>query len=269
VGQAVLGIDAAWTPHQPSGVALLQQQGELWRCLALAPSYASFLALAEGTPVDWSARPKGSRPAMAELLLAAAHLAGQPVDYIAIDMPLSTEPIGGRRAADQSVSRLFGSRGCSVHSPTADRPGGLADRIRADLQNEGYPLQTTADPPCPRGVIEVNPHVALLALLQIDYLLAYKVSRSHRYWPGVPVRERVHRLLAKFHEIQYGLSQRIEAINLPLPRPDQVASMAALKPLEDTLDALVCAWVAIEHLAGRTRGLGDAKATIWCPNAAF
>ena len=33
----VLGIDAAWTAHNPSGVALVQQAEQGWRCLALAP----------------------------------------------------------------------------------------------------------------------------------------------------------------------------------------------------------------------------------------
>jgi predicted RNase H-like nuclease len=267
MGQTVLGIDAAWTEHQPSGLALLQGQGEGWRSLAVAPSYESFLALAEGTPVDWSARPQGSPPAMAELLRAAEHLAGQPMDCIAIDMPLSTEKINGRRAADREVSRLFGSRGCSVHSPNAERPGSIANKIRPDLQNLSYPLHTTGDRPGPGGVIEVYPHVALLALLQVDYRVPYKVSRSQRYWPGLPVPERIRRLLENFKVIRDALSQRIEAITLPLPEPDQVTSMAALKTLEDSLDALVCAWVAIEHLAERTSGLGDATAAIWCPSA--
>ena len=37
---AVLGIDAAWTTTNPSGVALVALVGERWRCVALAPSYA-------------------------------------------------------------------------------------------------------------------------------------------------------------------------------------------------------------------------------------
>ena len=46
----VLGIDAAWTAHNPSGVALVQRAEQGWRCLALAPSYDAFLALAAGHP---------------------------------------------------------------------------------------------------------------------------------------------------------------------------------------------------------------------------
>ena len=35
--------------------------------------------------------------------------------------------------------------------------------------------------------------------------------------------------------------------------------------VEDMLDALISAWIGIEHLEGRTVGLGDATAAIWVP----
>jgi len=49
---AILGIDAAWTEKEPSGVALIEGARGGWRCVAVTPSYGTFLALAEGTPVD-------------------------------------------------------------------------------------------------------------------------------------------------------------------------------------------------------------------------
>ena len=270
-GELVLGIDAAWTAHQPSGIALVRRQGESWRCVALAPSYTSLIALATGIPVDWSARAQGSQPQMPALLRAAEQLGAGRVDLIAFDMPLSTQPIGHRRQEDRAISRIFGNRGCAVHSPTAQRPGAIADGIRHDLEDCGYGLQTVAAQPGPGGLIEVYPHVALLALLESKYRVPYKVSRSLQYWrkEQLSVNERIGRLLAEFGRIRDGLAQQIQDINLPLPQSTEVQSLSALKPLEDCLDALVCAWVAIEHLQGRTRGLGDASAAIWCPTAAF
>jgi hypothetical protein len=38
-----------------------------------------------------------------------------------------------------------------------------------------------------------------------------------------------------------------------------------LKRYEDTLDALVCAWLGFRFLAGKTLPLGDETAAIWCP----
>jgi predicted RNase H-like nuclease len=237
----------------------------------LAPSYAGFIALAEGIPVDWSARAKGSYPDMVALLEAAEKLSGGRIDLIAFDLPLSTETIGSRRQADRHVSRVFGNRGCAVHSPMALRPGAIADGIRQQLEENGYHLQTTEGQPGPGGLIEVYPHVALLALLESQYRVPYKVSRSLQYWrtQHLSVQKRIERLLEEFRRIRDGLAQHIEAINLPLPQPTEVKALSALKPLEDCLDALVCAWVGIEHLQTRTRGLGDVTAAIWCPTAAF
>ncbi|MEB3353099.1 MAG: DUF429 domain-containing protein [Cyanobacteriota bacterium] len=270
-GAAVLGMDAAWTVRQPSGIALVQLNAGRWRCLGIAPSYQSFEDLAASTPVDWAQRHKGSQPSMERLLTAAQRLAGTPVSLIAVDMPLATEPIDGRRTADHEVSRHFGSRGCSVHSPGRERPGRLADDIRAELQALGYELQTAAVHSQGPGVMEVYPHVALLALLERHYRVPYKVSRSLQYAKeeGLSRQERMERLLKEFQQIRAGLQRRIAAIDLPLPDVADVASLAALKPLEDCLDALICAWVGIEHLQGRTRGLGDRTAAIWCPEAAF
>ena len=100
---ALLGIDAAWTYKNPSGVSLLtlDERGE-WRCVALAPSYDSFLDLAAGTPVDWESRPTGGSVEVGELLSAAQALgADSVVEVVAIDMPLSLLPITGRRDGGQ------------------------------------------------------------------------------------------------------------------------------------------------------------------------
>ena len=52
-----------------------------------------------------------------------------------------------------------------------------------------------------------------------------------------------------------------------IPAPSEVSTLASLKPVEDMLDGLICAWIGIEHLEGRTVGLGDNTASIWIPQA--
>jgi hypothetical protein len=98
-GQCVLGIDAAWTAHQPSGIALVQPTTTGWSCLAVTPSYASFLAQATGQ--TWTPKQKatGSRPEPAALLQASKQLTGEEVSCVSADMPLATTPITSRRAA--------------------------------------------------------------------------------------------------------------------------------------------------------------------------
>jgi len=51
--RAILGIDAAWTEGEPTGVALIQGEGSSWSTAAVAPSYEAFVALSQGVPVNW------------------------------------------------------------------------------------------------------------------------------------------------------------------------------------------------------------------------
>ena len=266
-GPCVLGIDAAWTAHNPSGVALVQRKAEGWQCLALAPSYDAFIRLASGQHWDPKTKASGSRPDPAALLQASQQLAGAAVSCVAVDMPLATTPITSRRAADTAIASRFGTRGCAVHSPSSERPGAIADQLRGDFAALGYQLHTTAVPTPFPALIEVYPHVALLALLERNYRVPYKVSRSLQYWKAESLTpaERIERLLIEFRAINTGLEAQISGIPEFIPEPSEVTTLASLKPIEDMLDALICAWMGIEHLEGRTAGLGDESAAIWIP----
>ena len=264
--RSVLGIDAAWTAHHPSGIALVKCAGGRWRCELLAPSYDAFIDQASGQACNPARKATGSRPDPAALLRASKQRIGSCIDCIAVDMPLAMIPISRRRAADTAIASRYGSRGCAVHSPSAQRPGVIADQLRAELEALGYRLQT-ADPQSGPALIEVYPHVALLTLLNLSYRLPYKVSRSGRYWRGEQLSraQRIERLLSHFQEIRSGLAAHIDDIPPLIPEASEVTTLASLKPFEDMLDALICAWVGIEHLEGRTLGLGDHSAAIWVP----
>ena len=266
-GHCVLGIDAAWTAHQPSGIALVQNTATGWRCLAVAPSYEAFIGLASGQTWDPQQKATGSRPDPPALLKASQQLAGAEVSCVSVDMPLATTPITSRRAADTAISSRFGPRGCAVHSPSAERPGAMADQLRADFAALGYPLHTSGSEPAIPGLIEVYPHVALLALLERNYRVPYKVSRSLQYWKAesLPPAERIKRLLIEFRAIKAGLGAHISGIPALIPERSELKTLASLKPVEDMLDALICAWMGIEHREGRTVGLGDESAAIWIP----
>jgi predicted RNase H-like nuclease len=79
------------------------------------------------------------------------------------------------------------------------------------------------------------------------------------------VRERINALLSEFEQIASGLRSCFGPIPVPLPPAKDITRMTQLKRYEDALDALVCAWVGTEYLAGRTVPLGDDTAAIWCP----
>ena len=113
--------------------------------------------------------------------------------------------------------------------------------------------------------MEVYPHPALITLTEASYRLPYKVSRSRRYWPDRTPAERRANLLAQFEEILMALSVEIHEIPIELPEPNSGVSTSGLKRYEDSLDALVCAWVGAKYLEGDAEPYGDDAAAIWVP----
>jgi hypothetical protein len=71
-------------------------------------------------------------------------------------------------------------------------------------------------------------------------------------------------LLDEFVKIGKALTDYFGPIGFQIPSIAE-QPLSSLKRYEDSLDALVCAWVGAEHLAGRTVPYGDSTAAIWCP----
>ncbi len=261
--RAVIGIDAAWTARQPSGVALCVERRHRWDCCTLAPSYSDFAGCADGKPVEWSrASVAGGKPDPARILHAARRLVPDAsIEAVAVDIPLARSPIVGRRDCDQAISREYGARHCSTHSPSRERPGVISTAIGDGFAASGFRLATSATAVRP-AILEVYPHTALLALVGARERVKYKVSKSRRYWPGDPPVTRRERLVTQWDAILDHLRRHM-SLDLDLPR--SFSTFAAMKRYEDAIDAAVCAWVAIEFLEGRAQPFGNADAAIWCP----
>jgi predicted RNase H-like nuclease len=260
--RTVLGIDAAWTLTQPSGVALVAEAATGWQLIAVEPSYQRFQARATGD-LATEVRPSGSPPVASALLASSAALCGRPVDLVAIDMPLSHTRIDGRRASDDAVSREYGARKCGTHTPSALRPGRISDDLRESFERASYPLQTTVI--SPPGLIEVYPHPALVELANACERLPYKAGKLRNYWPALPPEERRIRLYRQWSEVVTLLDVEIRGVAAAFPGLGSGASGAERKAYEDALDAVVCAWVAICALQGRARPFGDQQSAIWIP----
>jgi predicted RNase H-like nuclease len=264
--RAVLGIDAAWTERQPSGVALAVEAEGGWRLAAVEASYAGFFARAEGAAAG-EERPRGDKPCAAKLLEAALTICGRRVDLIAVDMPLSRDPIVGRRLCDNQVSSKFGAAGAGVHSPNGHRPGRLSDALRAAFEAEGYALRTTRDDSSPlaHGLVEVYPHAALIRFFGEKRRLEYKAGKTLTYWPQLSRDDRRVKLRSVWTRIVETLDRRIAGVADKLPLPPVEANGWRLKAYEDKLDAVVCAAVAIKALDGEAEACGDKDAAIWVP----
>ena len=262
--RSVLGLDAAWTEHNPSGVALVMETARGWKLKALAPSYLAFERLARGEAPRTT--PRGSRPEAPALIAACRALTGQAPDIIAVDMPLSRETIVGRRVSDNLISSAYGAKGCATHSPSRERPGAISDRFRADIEAEGYRLWTKPNEAgASLGLVEVYPHPALVELTRESRRLPYKAGKTKAYWPRLPILERKRKLLGVWATILAALERRIEGVAEALPAPDLEASGIVMKAYEDRLDAVVCALVGVNVLEGRARAFGDEVSAVWVP----
>lgn len=260
---AVLGIDAAWTPHNPSGVALVARSDAGWRLVALEASYQRFLALADPSTVP-DARLTGSLPDPAALLAACRVLLdGGSVSVVAVDMPVSDGPIVGRRVSDNLVSSAWGARGCGTHTGNETRPGPISDRLRLGFQAAGIPLRTTtwAVP----SLIEAYPHPALVELTASSYRVPYKAANVRKYWPLLPPAERRANLLRQWRRIVECMDKQIEGVAAAFPELPATARGVDLKAVEDKLDAVTCAWIGITALEGNACAYGDDHSAIWIP----
>lgn len=266
--RSILGIDAAWTPRQPSGVALIEETStSMWKCVAVAPSYDAFVGLANGISIKWrTKRFSGSIPNVDRILQASVRLSGNEPDVITVDMPISTVEITGRRTADNAVSKAFGRYQAATHSPSVQRPGAIGSNLADQLATYGFPVATSTCRPglFPR-LVEVYPHPSLIKLMDADKRLPYKQGKSTKYWPGTDIQTRIGKLLNIYDSILTVLARSISDINLKLPSPKEVPSLAHLKRYEDAIDSLVCAWTGIEYLEGRAEPFGDVNAAIWIP----
>lgn len=260
--RAVLGIDAAWTAKEPSGVALAVNDGTGWHLRAVAASYHAFIGLAE--PARSSAdRPRGSLPDATALLGTFYSLSGFSIDLVAVDIPLSKEPILARRISDNAVSTAYGSRKCGTHTPNSHRPGPISDAMRLDFEREGFRLLTTEI--ISPGLIEVYPHPALVELAEASEQLPYKHGKVRKYWPEDPPVDRRTKLVEVWEYIISLLETKIAGVAALLPMPTLGARGYEMKAIEDTLDAVICAWVGICALEGDVLPYGDEKSAIWIP----
>jgi predicted RNase H-like nuclease len=258
---AVLGIDAAWTEHNPSGFALVETEGAGWRLRAAAPNLQAFAEACGQRYIE-------GQGANLALSCVESALGGRLPDLIAVDMPLSRKPIVARRASDIGVSRRFGAQNCSTHSPSTDRPGKVSHRLHEDCKAMGYNLITSTSAQHARSLAEVYPHPALLRLMKADERVRYMVSKTKIYWRNETSQMRLSLVKETLSAITLALDAVIHGAGHELHRQFSLGSIigfSALKPFEDMLDAIICAWVGTTILENDAEPIGDEDSAIWIP----
>jgi len=269
----VLGIDAAWTAHHPAGVALVKvPKRDRPRLLRVARSYDEFCGMDDNEEIDWSTKVHGSEPDIPALLAVCEKIAGAMPNVIALDIPIGPQFITGRRAADRMVTRAYIKRKAGTHSPIANRPGPISRMLFEQLSACGFAwLHAKVSLFHYKNFqvfIEVYPHPAIIELLDLDERLKYKVSKLQKYWPDLESDKRWVAVAQNLARLRSGLDKRLSGVADWLPSAKALIKngpASRLKGYEDAIDAIVCAWIGCEFLAGRCVPYGDEGSAIWLP----
>lgn len=266
----ILGIDAAWTAHQPSGVALLRaRRNAKPKLIALGRSYDEFLTSGPHAKIDWRTRVRGCLPPIDALLSHCKKLTGELPQIVALDIPLAAKPLNGRRPCDNAVTSAYVSRGAGTHTPSALRPGPISKSLFHQLSKAGYAWHTQGKVRrAARVFIETYPHPAIIELMQLRMRLAYKTSRVSQYWPEAKSRTRWLRLCKNLDALRRALADEIDGLENLIPTAKILlknGNKARLKHLEDALDAVVCAWIGHQFWRGNALAYGNEQAAIWLP----
>lgn len=273
----VLGIDAAWTPRNPSGIALLAvAAGHKLELLRVARACAEFISDLELGPRDWLSIPlSGKTLNISEILDATIRQAGALPNVIALDIPLSPLPIRRRRPADNAISSKYGSQWAGTHTPSAERPGHVSAALFQQLSRSGYYWVNATERVQLNGQIryflETYPHPVIIEMLGLKRHLCYKVAKRQRYWPGLTPDKRWRNVASELDRLHSALALRIGGFADRVPKACAILDAApkskgaVFKGIEDVLDAVVCALVGCEFLAGHALAFGDQHSAIWIP----
>lgn len=195
-----------------------------------------------------------------------AHAAGACV--VAFDAPLVVRNATGMRDCERQVSRRFGSRNASCYPSNRANPN-FADGGRAWNLATRLDLDAALDPAADRRAIEVYPHAAIVSLFDLPTVLRYKKGRGR----SVPERQSELLALLDLVESLSDATPRLRVAASAQWRSARLAVEDATRPMhlnavEDAVDAVVCAYVALLILddPARVEAFGaDDEGTIMVP----
>ncbi|MEE6175179.1 DUF429 domain-containing protein [Mycobacterium sp. 050134] len=213
-----VGVDLAWAGRNPTGVAVVDADGGLVDLAAVRDDEQVLAAL-------------------------APYVRGDCV--VAFDAPLVVTNPTGQRPAESALNRDFRRFEAGAHPVNTGKPefagGPRAARLARALDLDMDPRSTAA-----RRAIEVYPHAATVVLFRLERTLKYKAK------PGRDVGRLRSELLLLMDGVER-LAQAAVALRVDghegwaeLRRRAVAAQRKSdLRRVEDPVDAVVCAYVAL------------------------
>jgi histidinol-phosphate phosphatase family protein len=226
-----VGIDLAWSPRNRSGAAILSADGQLLR--------ATSSLVSDSDVVEF---------------VANALPLGSP-GVVAIDAPLCVPNESGARTCDREVASVFGRYQAGPYPANrrnlARYHGLRGESIVQDLASAGFRLDPCIEARTPvRQIIEVFPHPATISLFDLDRTLKYKARAGRDYPLRWQELDRLRDYLANLSAVDppLHLTPELEALSIEGQRG------RAFKAIEDSLDAVVCAYSALYAWVHGSRG---------------
>lgn len=218
-----IGLDLAWSPRNPSGLAAAELEDGRWRLLGASADLVS----------------------NREILAAVGRIAGRAPTVLAIDAPLVVPHRVRGRDGDRRITSVFGLHDAGVYPATQRtirRYGGQRIwKLRDALVADGF----VHDSHIPRGrpgrfLFETYPHAAAVALFRLPKVLKYKVRKGRSLAERRDAFREYERLLVGLKDFDPAL----DGVEGHLDNGLSIARGRALKDYEDRLDAILCAYVA-------------------------
>ncbi len=212
------GVDLSWAGRKPTGVAVLDARGRLVQLCAVRDDGAVLSAL-------------------------SPYVGGDCV--VAFDAPLVVTNRTGQRPAEAALNRDFRSFEAGTHPSNTTKPE-FADEPRAARLARALGLDTDPRSAAARRAIEVYPHPATVVLFRLARTLKYKAK------PGRSLDQLRSQLLMLMDGVE-----KLAHASVPLDvqthdgwaelRRQAVAAQrkSDLRRVEDPVDAVVCAYVAL------------------------
>lgn len=213
-----VGVDLAWGMRHQSGLAAVDEKGAL---LTLTQRHTD-----------------------AELLAWFDAWAPGPAVF-GFDAPLLVANATGQRTAERMVARHFGRYHAGAHAANRSMPhfaeGGRAFSLVTQLNLDLDPRGNSA-----RRCLEVYPHPAIVMLFGLDQVLQYK-NRSTR---SLDFRRQQLLLLMTHLESLTAAEVSLDVTATPewpavRALVESAPTKAALSRCEDSIDAVVCAYIAL------------------------
>lgn len=227
-----VGIDLAWSPRNPTGIAFASLSRRAWHLRRV------------------TADPVSNEEILTEIEAAV----GSEPAVLAIDAPLVVPHRTRGRDGDRMITKVFGPYHAGVYPATRRTIGRYGGeriwRLVDDLEERGFHHDCRIRPGrAGRYVFETYPHAATVALFRLPRILKYKARQGRTDEERIAAfrdLERCLRSLRRFEPAFDGVD------------PHFVQDLAScrgsdLKAYEDRLDAILCAYIAAYYWTWGTR----------------